>query len=92
MGYRGKKVLVTGADGFIGSHLVESLVAAGAEVTALSLYHASDTHGWLDDLTEDVLAPVRLIIWVFMPITLPCRSRSGPPELPGFMGASVWMT
>ena len=61
MGYRGKKILVTGADGFIGSHLVESLVAAGAEVTALSLYHAFDTHGWLDDLTEDMLAPVRLV-------------------------------
>ena len=39
-----------------------------------------------------VLAPVRLIICVLIPITLPCRSRSGPPELPGFMGASVWIT
>ena len=43
MGYQGRKVVVTGADGFIGSHLVEALVAAGAEVTALALYNAFDT-------------------------------------------------
>lgn len=50
MDYRGKKVLVTGADGFIGSHLVERLVAGGAAVTALSLYNAFDHHGWLDEV------------------------------------------
>ena len=37
MGYEGKKVLVTGADGFIGSHLTEALVRNGADVTALAL-------------------------------------------------------
>ncbi|MGD9537730.1 MAG: SDR family NAD(P)-dependent oxidoreductase [Alphaproteobacteria bacterium] len=47
--YRGKKVLVTGADGFIGSHLAEALAAAGAEVTALALYNAFGSHGWLDE-------------------------------------------
>ena len=31
-------------------------------------------------------------IWALMPITLPCPSRSGPPELPGLMAASVWIT
>ena len=60
-GYRGRKVLVTGADGFIGSHLVEALVADGARVTALSLYNSFDSFGWLDDLTEQTLASVTRI-------------------------------
>lgn len=55
----GRNVLVTGADGFIGSHLVERLVAAGARVTALSLYNAFDTHGWLDSLTDEVRGAFR---------------------------------
>jgi NAD dependent epimerase/dehydratase len=57
-GYRGGRVLVTGADGFIGSHLVEALVADGARVTALSLYNSFDSYGWLDDLTEETLASI----------------------------------
>ena len=60
-GYRGRTVLVTGADGFIGSHLVEALVADGARVTALSLYNSFDSHGWLDDLTEETLASITRI-------------------------------
>ncbi|MBK8908184.1 MAG: SDR family NAD(P)-dependent oxidoreductase [Rhodospirillales bacterium] len=56
----GSNVLVTGADGFIGSHLVERLVAAGARVTALSLYNAFDSCGWLDSLAGDVRAAVRI--------------------------------
>jgi NAD dependent epimerase/dehydratase len=46
----GKKVLVTGGDGFIGSHLVESLVREGASVTALSQYNSLNTWGWLEDI------------------------------------------
>ena len=42
------KVLVTGADGFIGSHLVEALVAAGHDVRALALYNSFGSWGWLD--------------------------------------------
>lgn len=45
-----KRVLVTGADGFIGSHLVELLVDKGAEVTALSLYDSLNDWGWLDSI------------------------------------------
>ena len=60
-GYAGKSVLVTGADGFIGSHLAERLVAEGARVTALALYNAFDSHGWLDSLPDDTLAQMRLV-------------------------------
>jgi NAD dependent epimerase/dehydratase len=52
MSYAGTKILVTGADGFIGSHLTEALVAAGADVTALAQYNSFDSYGWLDDLPE----------------------------------------
>ena len=45
-----KKVLVTGADGFIGSHLVELLVRKGYEVKALSQYNSFNNWGWLDDI------------------------------------------
>jgi NAD dependent epimerase/dehydratase len=54
--YRGAKILVTGADGFIGSHVAEALVHHRAEVTALCLYNSFDRHGWLDDLPEMVRA------------------------------------
>lgn len=61
MSYRGKRVLVTGADGFIGSHLAEALVRANAEVTALALYNAFDRHGWLDDADPDLRGSMRLV-------------------------------
>jgi NAD dependent epimerase/dehydratase len=47
---KGKNILVTGADGFIGSHLVEMLVAEGANVKALSLYNSFNYWGWLEDI------------------------------------------
>lgn len=45
-----RKVLVTGADGFIGSHLVEMLVRYGADVVALSQYNSFNDWGWLEDV------------------------------------------
>jgi len=48
------KVLVTGADGFIGSHLTESLVRQGYDVRAFTLYNSFNSWGWLDHCAEDV--------------------------------------
>lgn len=49
MSLKDKLVLVTGAGGFIGSHLTERLVELGAQVRALVHYNAAGSHGWLDD-------------------------------------------
>ena len=46
------KVLVTGADGFIGSHLVEMLASNGNEVKALSIYNSFNNWGWLEDIHQ----------------------------------------
>jgi UDP-glucose 4-epimerase len=53
---RGRTVLVTGADGFIGSHLTERLVADGARVRAFCLYNSQGSWGWLDGAPPDVRA------------------------------------
>lgn len=50
----GKKILVTGADGFIGSHLTEELVRQGHDVRAFVLYNSFNSWGWLDDSPKDI--------------------------------------
>lgn len=48
-----KKILVTGADGFIGSHLTEELLERGYKVRALSYYNSFNYWGWLEDIKEN---------------------------------------
>jgi NAD dependent epimerase/dehydratase len=54
LSWRGRRVLVTGADGFIGSHLTEALVTAGAHVRAFCFYNSNSSLGWLDGVNGDV--------------------------------------
>ena len=55
-----KKVLVTGADGFIGSHLTESLLEKGYEVKAFAYYNSFNTWGWLDSLSQEQLKEIEV--------------------------------
>lgn len=54
------KILVTGADGFIGSHLTEELVKKGYQVKAFVLYNSFNTWGWLDTLPKEVLDKIEI--------------------------------
>jgi len=56
-----KKILVTGADGFIGSHLVELLVKEGYSVRAFAQYNSFNNWGWLEDLDKQVLDSVDVV-------------------------------
>jgi dTDP-glucose 4,6-dehydratase len=55
------KVLVTGAGGFIGSHLTEELVRQGEEVRALVRYNSRDERGLLEDLPKDIQNQIEVI-------------------------------
>lgn len=55
-----KKVLVTGADGFIGSHLTEELVRQGYKVRAFSYYNSFNSWGWLDSLPKEIMNEVEV--------------------------------
>jgi NAD dependent epimerase/dehydratase len=56
MKLRGKRVLITGADGFIGSHLTEALLGAGCDVRAFVFYNSFNSWGWLDTLPKAKLS------------------------------------
>lgn len=62
MQLRGKRVVVTGADGFIGSHLTEALVAHGARVKAFCYYNSFNSRGWLDTVPEDTMRDVEVFM------------------------------
>ncbi|WP_313582552.1 NAD-dependent 4,6-dehydratase LegB [Lacrimispora sp.] len=55
-----KKVLVTGADGFIGSHLTETLVEQGYDVRAFTFYNSFNTWGWLDSLPDEIKKEIEI--------------------------------
>ena len=55
------KILVTGAEGFIGSHLVEHLVKNNYDVRALIHYNFINSWGWLDELSKEILDKVEVI-------------------------------
>jgi NAD dependent epimerase/dehydratase len=56
------KVLVTGADGFIGSHVVEELATHGIAVKAMAQYNSYGTHGWLDQVSDAYDAPIEKVL------------------------------
>lgn len=62
MDLSGKKVVVTGADGFIGSHLAEALVAHGADVTAFCYYNSFNSLGWLDTIPAGARERMRVFV------------------------------
>ena len=55
-----KKVLVTGADGFIGSHLTELLIEKGYQVKAFTFYNSFNTWGWLDTIPQNKLQEIEI--------------------------------
>lgn len=62
MRLKNKKILVTGADGFIGSHLVEALLEEKAIVKAFCFYNSFNSCGWLDTFSKDQLSQVDIFM------------------------------
>ncbi len=60
MELKNKRVLLTGADGFIGSHLTERLLAEGCRVRAFVYYNSFNSWGWLDTLPKDTKAKIEI--------------------------------
>ena len=53
-----KRILVTGADGFIGSHLTEALVVSGYDVRAFVYYNSFNSYGWLDTVSNEIKSKI----------------------------------
>ena len=60
MDIKDKKVLVTGSDGFIGSHLIERLIAEGCQIRAFVYYNSFNSWGWLDSLSRESLDKIEV--------------------------------
>jgi NAD dependent epimerase/dehydratase len=60
MELKNKKVLITGADGFIGSHLAEKLLQEGANVKAFVYYNSFNNWGWLDTFSKEILSEIEI--------------------------------
>ena len=74
-----KVILITGADGFIGSHLVEQLVKKGAKVKAFHYYNSWDNLGWLHYLPKTILKEIELINGGRVPLL--CEALDSFPDL-----------
>ena len=61
MDLKTRKVLVTGAAGFIGSHLVEQLIARGAQVRAFVRYNSRSDRGWIDTFPDSTISKLDII-------------------------------
>jgi NAD dependent epimerase/dehydratase len=61
MSIMNKKVLVTGSEGFIGSHLIERLVELGADVTALVQYNSFNNWGWIDTFDKNIKDSIKVV-------------------------------
>lgn len=60
MNWNGRRVLVTGSEGFIGSHLVERLLELGASVRAFVLYNSFNHWGWLEEVSTEAMRGVEI--------------------------------
>jgi NAD dependent epimerase/dehydratase len=60
--WQDKKVIITGSEGFIGSHLTEKLVKLGAKVTAFVLYNSFNTCGWIDTFKREIKENIKIFV------------------------------